>query len=107
MNKQQYDVRCRHSDSWYLSVIQGLLSALKVSHRDKDIATHMNSLSLLSATGNAWTPLAVQQALFKLKHFREKSSHLHNAMLQLHWDGLLSREECLPLIQPRKNRVCM
>lgn len=103
---QTYDVRCRHSDTYYLETIKGLLSGLKANLKDKDIAVHMNSLNLLSATGAAWTTPAVAMALLKLRFFRQKSSHLHNALLQLHFDGLLSKAECLPLLQPRK-QVCM
>lgn len=98
---QHYDVRCRHTDSYYLSIIKGLLSGLKAGLKDRDIATHLNDLGLLSATGAPWTVMAVQMALFKLRHFREKSSHLHNALLQLVYDNLLTKAECLPLIQAR------
>lgn len=100
---QQYDVRCRHSDSWYLAVLQGLLSGLKAGLKDRAIAMHLNDLGLLSATGAAWTQPAVAMALFKLRHCREKSSHLYSAMLQLHWDGLLTKAQCLPLLQLRNS----
>lgn len=101
--KQTYDVRCRHSDSYYLTQIEGLLAGLNAGLKDRDIATHMNDQGLLSATGAPWTQPAVAMALFKLRHSREKSSHLHNAMLQLHWDGLLTRAQCLPLLEPRNH----
>ena len=105
---QQYDVRCRHSDQYYLTQIEGLLAGLNAGLNDKAIAADMNERGLLSATGAAWTTPAVAMALFKLRHSRQKSSHLHNAMLQLHWDGLLTKVQCWPLLQPRNQpAVCM
>lgn len=101
MTNQLFDVRCRHTDHYYLSVIEGLLSGLKAGLKDRDVATHLNDLGLLSATGAAWTQPAVAMALFKLRHSRDKSSHLHNAMLQLSFDGLLTKAQVLPLLQPR------
>lgn len=99
--KQHYDVRCRHTDSYYLAVVEGLLSGLNAGLNDKGIAAAMNEQGLLSATGATWTTTAVVQALHKLRHSRAKSSHLHNALLQLYWDGLLTKAQCLPLFQAR------
>ena len=100
MNKT-YDVRCRHTDHYYHRTLLGLLSALEAGIHKRDIAKHLNDLGLLSATGVAWTTNAVMMALHKLRTFREKSSHLHNAMNQLVFDGLLTREQCMPLLQSR------
>ena len=98
---QQYDVRCRHTDYYYHQTLLGLLSALEAGLHKRDMAQHLNERGLLSATGVAWTTNAVMMALHKLRHFREKSSHLHSAMNQLVFDGLLTRQQCLPLLQSR------
>lgn len=102
MSSKQYDVRCRHSDSYYLRVLQALLSATEAGLHKRDIPAHLNDLGLLSATGVAWTTNSVTMALFKLQNFRVKSSHLHSAMNQLCFDGLLTREQCMPLLQSRR-----
>ena len=101
MKQQQYDVRCRHTDSYYLATIEALLAGVNAGLNDKSIALQLNGHGMLSATGAPWTAMAVQQALHKLRHSREKSSHLHSAMLQMHWDGLLTKAQVLPLLQPR------
>lgn len=101
MTQKLYGIRCRHTDSFYLATIEALLAGVNAGLNDKAIALQLNGSGMLSATGAPWTPMAVQQALHKLRHSREKSSHLHSAMLRLHWDGLLTKAQCLPLLQPR------
>lgn len=98
-----YDTRQRHSDTYYLQVIQGLLTGLKAGLSDKGMASHLNERGVLSATGKPWTVTAVVQALFKLRHFRETGSYLHTAMLQLCFDGVLTKAQVLPLLEPRNS----
>lgn len=98
-----YSPRAKHQPSFYLSTIEGLLSGIKAGLNDASIADHMNSLGLKSAMGKPWTPAAAQQALFKLRHYAETPSRLHAALLQLTYDGLLSKAQCLPLFASRSH----
>lgn len=97
-----YDIRTKHSDTYYLRVIQGMLSGLRAGLGDKDIASHLNKLGVFSATGAPWTVTAGVQALHKLRSSSNYGSHLHTAILRLCFDGVLTKAQVLPLIEPRK-----
>lgn len=97
-----YEPRNRHTTSYYLTVIQGLLAGLKDGLNDKDMAASLNERGLLSATGKPWSVTAVVQALYKLRHGLDAGSYLHTAMLQLCFDGVLAKAQVLPLLEPRR-----
>lgn len=98
-----YNSKTKHQPSFYLSTIEGLLSGIKAGLSDAEIANHMNGLGLKSPMGQAWTTTAVVQALFKMRHYREVASRLHSALLQLTYDGLLTKAQCLPLFSSRSH----
>lgn len=98
-----YNSKTKHQPSFYLSTIEGLLSGIKAGLNDSEIADHMNALGLKSPMGQPWTTTAVVQALFKLRHYREVASRLHSALLQLTYDGLLTKAQCLPLFASRSH----
>lgn len=101
MPDQQYSSRCVHTDTFYLNQIEGLLAGLNAGMSDRAITADMNERGLFSASGSAWTVAAVVQALHKLRYSRIKGSNLYSALLRLHWDGLLTKAQCLPLFEPR------
>lgn len=98
-----YNSKTKHQPSFYLSTIEGLLSGIKAGLSDAEIANHMNGLGLKSPMGHSWTTTAVVQALFKMRHYREVASRLHSALLQLTYDGLLTKAQCLPLFASRNH----
>jgi len=102
-----YNSRTKHQPSFYLATIEGLLSGIKAGLSDAEIATHLNGLGLKSPMGKPWTTVATVQALFKLRHYREVASRLHSALLQLTYDGLLTKAQCLPLFAQRHTQVQM
>ena len=102
-----YNSRTKHQPSFYLSTIEGLLSGIKAGLSDAEIAAHLNSLGLKSPMGKPWTTTATVQALFKLRHYREVASRLHSALLQLTYDGLLTKAQCLPLFANRNTQAQM
>ena len=102
-----YNSRTKHQPSFYLSTIEGLLSGVKAGLTDSEIAVHLNSLGLKSPMGAPWTTAAASQALFKLRHYREVASRLHSALLQLTYDGLLTKAQCLPLFAQRHTHAQM
>lgn len=99
----QYNTRTTHSPSYYLSVIENLLGGVAANQADGDIAERLNTQAIRSATGAAWTSMAVTQALFKLRHYRQRASKLHAAVLQLCFDGVVTKAQVLPLYQVREN----
>lgn len=99
----QYNTRTTHSNSYYLGVIETLLAGVAANQADGDIANRLNSSSIRSATGATWTSMAVTQALFKLRHYRQRASKLHAAVLQLCFDGVVTKAQVLPLYQVRDN----
>lgn len=98
-----YNTRTTHSNAYYLGVIESLLAGVAANQGDADIANRLNSSSIRSATGSTWTSMAVTQALFKLRHYRQRASKLHAAVLQLVFDGVLTKGQVLPLYQVRDN----
>lgn len=101
MANQGYAERCVHGDSYYLTQLQALLAGINAGMSDRALATSLNEQGLLSPTGSAWTVAAVVQALHKLRYSSTKGSNLFSALLRLHWQGLLTKAECLPLFQAR------
>jgi len=99
----KYSTRTTHSSTYYLGVIESLLAGVAANQSDADIAARLNDQSIRSATGATWTSMAVTQALFKLRHYRQRASKLHAAVLQLCFDGVLARGQVLPLYQVREN----
>lgn len=101
----QYNTRTTHSSSYYLVVIETLLAGVAANQGDADIANRLNTQAIRSATGATWTSMAVTQALFKLRHYRQRASKLHAAVLQLCFDGVVTKGQVLPLYQARDNAV--
>ena len=98
-----YNTRTTHSSTYYLGVIESLLAGVAANQGDGDIAARLNTQAIRSATGASWTAMAVTQALWKLRHYRQRASKLHAAVLQLCFDGVLNKGQVLPLYQVREN----
>jgi hypothetical protein len=97
-----YHPRFTHSSTYYLQLILVLIDALNTHQTDHATATLLNSRSILSPAGKPWTASAVKQSLYKLRNFREVPSKLHQALLQLAFDGTLRASQALILFAPRR-----
>lgn len=102
MKNTTYHPRVQHSLPFYHSVLLALIEGLTLRMTDREIADHLNSRGLLSPSGRPWTQVAVRQCLFKLRNHQIVPSHLHKALLQLCFNGLLRPSQTEILFQPRR-----
>jgi hypothetical protein len=98
----KYHPRFTHSATYYHEVLLVLIDALNTHQTDHATATLLNSRAILSPAGHPWTASAVKQSLYKLRNFREVPSRLHQALLQLCFDGELRASQALILFAPRR-----
>lgn len=103
MMDEQYSRRTRHSSSYYVALLQGLLYGINTGMGHKDIAASLNRTGVLSPVGVDWTTNGVTMALRSLREHRTVSSYLYTAMLSLVFDGILSRAQVLPLLDQKPN----
>jgi hypothetical protein len=93
--------RTQHSSQYYYATISALLEGVTADKTDRELAQLLTDKDLLSPTGVAWTPTVISKTLWKLRNYRTIGSTLHNQLLQLCFDGVLTREAVLPLYQSR------
>ena len=103
MMDELYNRRTRHSGSYYLALLQGLLFGIQTNMAHKEIAASLNRTGVLSPVGADWSTNGVTMALRSLREHRTVSSYLHTAMLSLVFDGILSRAQVLPLLEQKPN----
>lgn len=101
-NTKIHHPRYQHSLAFYKSVLDALIYGLNQGLSDRDIAARLNSLGIRSATGKPWTSVSVKAALFKIRHHKEVASRLHQALLQLAFDGVLKASDTFVLFQQRR-----
>lgn len=97
-----YHQRFQHSPEYYHQLLLVFIDALNSRQTDKQTAALLNERGLLSPVGRPWTASAVKLALFKLRNYKDTPSKLHQALLQLAWDGLIRPSQALILFAPRK-----
>lgn len=95
-----YNRRTRHSGSYYLALIQGLLFGINNGMPHKEIAASLNRTGVLSPVGTDWNTNGVTMALRSLRDHRTMGSYLHTALLSLAFDGLLTKQQVMPLLEP-------
>ena len=99
-----YHPRAQHSTTYYLSILLVLIDALNNRQTDQQTADLLNSRAILSPSGKPWTASAVKMALFKIRNHKETPNKLHQALLQLAWDGLIRPSQALILFAPRRQQ---
>jgi len=102
---QYFNPATRHSDSYYLTVLLALAEGVGNGLTDREIADMLSERGILSPIGKPWTSTAVSQALSKLRNFRDRPSRLHQAFLQLCFDGYLKPSDASVLFRQRKPRT--
>lgn len=98
-----YHPRTQHSQPYYFATIAALLEGVTAGSTDRELADLLTDKQLLSPVGAAWTPSVVSKALWKLRNHRTIGSTLHNQILQMMWDNLITREAVMPLYQSRNS----
>lgn len=101
LQQTKYHPRVVHSLPYYHAVLLVFIHGLEQRLSNAAIADLLNSRCLLSPSGKPWTSVSVKHALFKLRHHQEIPSHLHKALLQLAFDGVLKPSQSLVLFAPR------
>jgi hypothetical protein len=102
-----YHPRQQHSTTYYHQILLAFIDALNTSKTDKATADLLNSRAILSPSGKPWSASAVKQALFKIRNYKEVPSRLHQALLQLCFDGSLRASQALILFAPRRQQGTM
>lgn len=97
-----YHQRFQHSTEYYHQLLLVFIDALNTRQTDKQTADLLNERGLLSPVGRPWTASGVKLALFRLRNYRDTPSKLHQALLQLCFDGVLRASQALILFAPRK-----
>jgi hypothetical protein len=99
-----YHPRTEHSTRYYHQLLLVLIDALNTRQTDQQTATLLNSRAILSPSGKPWTASAVKQCLYKIRNYKEVPSKLHQALLQLAFDGVLRASQALILFAPRRQQ---
>jgi hypothetical protein len=86
----------RHSLSYYASVLSVLLAGLNARQRQAVIADNLNSAGLPSPTGAEWSAAMVKSLLKRIRH---RTGPVWHALLELCFDGKLTRTQAQPLLQ--------
>lgn len=102
MHEKTYHPATQHSTSFYHLTLLTLIEGLNQKLADREIAALLTSRGMLSPAGRTWTPTAVTQALYKVRNYRTVKSKMHSALLQLVFDGILTKPEVQILFAQRK-----
>lgn len=86
----------RHSLTYYETVLRALLAGINASQRQTVIADNLNSAGLPSPTGAEWNEGMVKSLLKRLRH---RTGPVWHALLELTFDGKLTRAQAQPLLQ--------
>ncbi|KJK23291.1 hypothetical protein UB46_16465 [Burkholderiaceae bacterium 16] len=102
MPEKTYHPTTQHSTSFYHLTILTLIEGLNQKLSDRQIAALLTERGLLSPSGAKWTPTAITQLLYKVRNYRTVKSKIHSALLQLVFDGILTKPEVQILFAPRR-----
>jgi hypothetical protein len=86
----------RHSITYYAGVLHILLAGLNARHRQAVIAEDLNRAGFPSPTGIEWNDGMVKSLLKRLRH---RTGPVWQALLELCFDGKLTRAQAQPLLQ--------
>jgi hypothetical protein len=90
-----------HSLAYYKRLLLKLAEGLDAGLTNREIADDLNKAEIQSPTGKAFSVDSLKQMLKGLRNPLDYPSNLHRAMLQLHFDGELTKVQCVPLISVR------
>lgn len=97
-----FTTRVTHSNKYYTALIRALIDQLTAQRSDKEVADHLNSENILTATGGQWKAGDVKAALHKVRNYSTLPSKLHQAINQLCFDQVLRPAETLILFATRR-----
>lgn len=105
---QYFNPATRHSDGYYLALLLALAEGVEGGATDRQLADMLSQRGILSPVGKPWTATAVGQALSKFRRYREGAracpNRLHQAFLQLCFDGYLRPSDVSVLFRQRRPR---
>lgn len=90
-----------HSFSYYKRLLLALRRHLLAGHSHRQIAEALNFEGIASPAGLAFDGNMVKALLWGIRNPFESRSGLHRAMTHLHFEGELTREQCMPLVSMR------
>ena len=102
-----YSTRITHSSRYYTALVRALIDRLKAQSSDKEIADHLNSENIFTATGGQWKAGDVKAALHKVRNYATLPNKLHQAINQLCFDQVLRPAETLILFATRRENGVM
>jgi hypothetical protein len=102
MHETKYHPRLQHSLPYYHSVLLVFIDALSTNQTDKITAALLNERGILSPSGRPWTSTAVKQAIAKIRNYKDCPNRLHQALLELCFEGTLRPSQALVLFAPRR-----
>jgi hypothetical protein len=90
-----------HTLDYYCRLLKALISLVKRKLTHASIADGLNDEGILTPTGRRFTRTIVSNTLKHLRLHEEFRPLIHHAMLELHFDGRLTHDECLSLLNYR------
>lgn len=97
----RYATTTLHSLDYYKRLILCVGKCLSVGAKNKAIVDELNNEGILSATGLPFTVERVKQLLKGFRKRLDGPSTAYRAMLELHFQGALTKVQCLPLLNVR------
>ena len=97
----RYATSTLHSLDYYKRLILCVGKCLSTGAKHKTIADELNSEGILSPTGQPSTVERVKQLLKGFRKRLDGPSNAYKAMLELHFQGALTKVQCLPLVNVR------